>query len=81
MIGYGKFMESEIKIEHFRSKYGSRLMAIPGVTGVGLGISSHGRPCLKIYTSVNTEEISPNLPEEIEEIEFELEYVGEIKAQ
>ena len=74
-------MESEIKIEHFRSKYGPRLMAIPGVTGVGTGISSHGKQCLKIYTSVTTEQVFPNLPEEIKEIEFELEYVGEIKAQ
>lgn len=56
-------------------------MAIPGVTGVGTGMSSAGKTCLKIYISVPTEQVFPNLPVEIKDIEYELEYIGEIKAQ
>ena len=56
-------------------------MAIPGVTGVGTGMSSAGKTCLKIYISMPTEQVFPNLPVEIKDIEYELEYIGEIKAQ
>ena len=77
-----RYLESETqKIEQFRSQYELHLMAIPGVTGIGTGMSSAGKICLKIYISMPTEQVFPNLPVEIKDIEYELEYIGEIKAQ
>lgn len=75
-------MESEThKIEQFRSQYDADLVAIPGVAGVGVGLNNAGKTCLKIYTSVPTEQVFLNLPVEIKEFEFELEFIGEVKAE
>lgn len=68
-------------IANIRAKYEQVLMDINGVVLVSDGLSKSGRPCLKIGTSVPVEEIRSEIPEELFEIEVELEYIGDIRAQ
>ena len=68
------------KVENIRVQFESRIMGIEGVVGVGTGLCND-KPCLKIYTSVPTQQVRSKLPEEIIEIDVDFEYVGEIKAE
>ena len=68
------------KIENIRIQFESRITGIEGVVGVGTGLCN-GKPCVKIYTSVPTQQVRSKLPVEISEIDVDLEYVGEIKAE
>lgn len=67
--------------EKLRVKYESALMEIPGITGVGIGLCQNEQSCLKIYTSVPAEQVLPLLPKELKTCNFELEFIGEVKAQ
>jgi hypothetical protein len=68
-------------IEAVRARLEPRLLATEGVVGVGTGLGADGKPRLKIYTNVPVEEVRPRLPKELAGLAFDLEYVGEIKAQ
>jgi hypothetical protein len=72
---------SKHDLEQIRTRHEADLMTIPGVVGVGTGICKSGNECLKIYTSVPTDQVRTRLPEELKKIEIELEFVGEIKAE
>jgi len=75
-------MEADLQaIENMRAQYESRLMAIKGVVSVSTGIGKTGKPCLKIGTSVPVEQVRTKLPEDLFQVEVELEYLGEIRAQ
>ncbi|MCD6347249.1 MAG: hypothetical protein J7L96_07505 [Bacteroidales bacterium] len=69
------------EIEGLRIKYESVLMGIKGVVGIGIGLCENGRSCLKIYTSLPTDEVLPLIPKELKKCDIELEFVGEIKTQ
>jgi hypothetical protein len=72
---------SKYSIEQIRTRNEKDILAIPGVVGMGVGICKTGNECLKIYTSVPIDQVQNKLPEEMANIEFELEFVGEIKAE
>lgn len=72
---------SKHTLEEIRAQHEDVLMTIPGVVGLGTGICKSGKECLKIYTSVPADQVRGSLPEGLKNIEFELEYVGDIKAQ
>ncbi len=75
-------MEKDIsRIERVRAVHDAEIMAIPGVVSVATGLDDEGRPCLKIGTSTPVENVRPFLPEELQEVNVELEYVGEIRSQ
>lgn len=69
------------KIANIRASHDSTIMAIPGVVSIATGLDQGGRPCLKIGTSVPVELVIPHLPAELDEINVEVEYLGEIKAE
>ncbi|MCK5681567.1 hypothetical protein KAI46_12230 [bacterium] len=69
------------EVEGLRIKYESVLMGIKGVVGIGIGLCENGRSCLKIYTSLPTDEVLPLIPKELKKCDIELEFVGEIKTQ
>ncbi len=71
---------SKHDIEQIRVRHEADIIAIPGVVGVGTGICKSGNECLKIYISVPGDQVRLQLPEELNQIEFELEFVGEIRA-
>ena len=68
------------KIENIRVQFEACIMGIEGVEGIGAGLCI-GKPCLKIYTSVPTQQVRSKLPEELGKIDVDLEYVGEIEAE
>ncbi len=72
---------SKHDIEQIRIRHETDIIAIPGVVGVGTGICKSGNECLKIYTSVPGDQVRIRLPGELNQIEFELEFVGDIKAE
>ncbi len=73
--------ERKQTMEEIRTQHEDALMGTPGVVGVGTGICKGGKECLKIYTSDPTNQVQTKLPKELKNIEVELEYVGDIKAQ
>jgi len=77
----GNMETNQLTIENLRTKYDSYLMSINGVVSVSTGIGKGGKPCLKIGTSLPTDQVRPKLPEELFQMEIELEYLGEINSQ
>jgi hypothetical protein len=56
------------------------LLAIPGVTGVYVGVLADGKtPCLKIMLSKRTETLERSLPRQIEGYPVITEVTGEIR--
>jgi hypothetical protein len=69
----GKSM-NEVQEEHQK-----RLLAIPGVLGIGQGISQ-GKPCFRIYVDKLTPDLSAKIPTVIEGYPVVVLQTGEIKA-
>ena len=69
----GKSM-NEVQEDHQK-----RLLAIPGVIGIGQG-SSQGKPCFRIYVDKLTPELSAKIPTTIEGYPVVVLQTGDIKA-
>ena len=69
----GKSMD-EVQAAHEK-----RLLAIPGVLGVGQGLSG-GKPCFRVYVEKLTPELSAKLPATIEGYPVVPVQTGPIKA-
>ncbi len=81
-IQMNETMETEQnKIENLRAQYDPLLMSIDGVVSVGTGLGKTGRPCLLIGTSIPPEQIRQKLPEELFQVDVELQYMGNIRSQ
>lgn len=72
------------KIESVQRQYEDSLLALPNVTGVGIG-EKGGRPVLKVFvtakvplSSLAAEEIVPSV---LDGIEVDVEEMGEAEAQ
>jgi hypothetical protein len=57
-----------------------QLMAIPGVTGVGVG-ECEGEPCLKVLVTARTPELEQAIPSALDGFRVEIEETGDIQAQ
>jgi len=68
-----------MKIEDVLDKHQDRLMAAPGVTGVGIG-ERVGRPVLVVMVKALTSELRATIPDRLEGFEVEVEVTGEISA-
>jgi len=55
-------------------------MAIPGVVGTGVGLSSHGRVVIKVYVEKDTPRVRASVPSSLEAIPVEIEETGPIVA-
>jgi len=56
------------------------LMAIPGVTAVGVGALADDRPCIRVYVTKRTPELLEQIPKELEGYPVEVVESGEIKG-
>jgi len=68
-------------LEELKAKYEQSVLGIKGVSGIGVSLCKNGRTCLKIYTSIPTDQVYSCLPQELKNENIELEFIGEIKAQ
>jgi hypothetical protein len=68
-----------MQIEEVLHNHTSQLMAIPGVTGVGIGEKA-GKPVLLIMVKALTQELKKQLPSQLAGIPIQVEVVGEISA-
>lgn len=81
-MGESGAMEPELqRIEVVRAQHEGALLQIEGVVAVSIGLSADGCPCLKIGTSKSVEEVRAKLPEGLSEIDVEVEYIGDVRAQ
>lgn len=55
-----------------------RLMAIPGVTGIGIGENA-GRPVIVVMVATLTPEVRAQVPSQLEGFEVQLETSGDIR--
>jgi hypothetical protein len=62
-------------IEDVLRDHTDRLMALPGVTGTGLG-SCDGVPCIAVFVTDLTEELKEKIPEELDGHPVKIEISG-----
>ena len=68
-------------IESVRSKYEAEIMAIPGVTGIGIGEGD--RPSsrvIKVYVERKNSDLEKRIPKQLEGYPVKTEATGEFKA-
>jgi hypothetical protein len=58
----------------------ARLMAIPGVTGVAVGLTHRKTPCILVLVTRSTSETKKRIPKEIEGYPVEVMVTGEIRG-
>jgi len=68
-----------MNIEQALERHQDRLMAIPGVIGVGIG-EAGGRPALVVMVKQMTPELKAHLPQKLEDHPVVFEQSGEIFA-
>jgi hypothetical protein len=68
-------------IDQVKEKHEMELMAIPGVTGVGIGQDSR-KPggVIKVYVERTTPELTRKIPKQIEGYSVAIEQTGEFRA-
>ena len=66
-------------IEEVLQKHQDRLMAIPGVVGIGEG-ESEGRPVILIMVRELSPDLRRQLPQQIDGFEVKVDVVGEVTA-
>ena len=74
-----KEVGKKMAIEDVLRKNEGRLMAIPGVIGVGIG-ESEGMPIIIIMVKELTSELKNKLPYKLDSFDVKVEVVGEVTA-
>jgi len=69
----------EKSIEQVIAEYTDEWMAIPGIEGTAIGLSDN-KPCIKIFTSVKTQELRAEIPSTIEGYPVIIEETGTFHA-
>ena len=62
----------------FREQH-DRIMAVPGVTGMGISLCG-SRPCIKTYTDNPASSLAPEIPEIVDGYVIEIEFTGPIRS-
>jgi hypothetical protein len=74
-------MSKEVKTTAaVKQRHEAELMAIPGVVGTGVGLTSHGRMVIKVYVEKDTPRVRASVPSSLEAIPVEVEETGPIVA-
>ncbi len=63
-----------------KEKHELSLMAIPGVTGVGISEGSSGNFSIKVYVESMTPKLKMRIQPSLDGIKVEIEEIGEISA-
>lgn len=69
-------MASREKAAEVKDKYSSRLLGLPGVTGVGVKQDEDGQYVLAVHVTDDVEEARGRLPEQIEGCRVKIEQTG-----
>ena len=67
-------------IEDVKNRYEEQLFGKEGVVGIGIGETSTGKPCIKVYVKEKTPKVEGVIPKELEGYTVEMEEIGEVKA-
>ena len=67
-------------IEAAQAKLTDRVMALPGVVGLGIG-ECEGVPCIKVLVVQKTPELEGEIPSTFEGFPVEMQVTGEIRAR
>ncbi|MCZ6626102.1 MAG: hypothetical protein O7B35_18035 [Deltaproteobacteria bacterium] len=70
----------ESTIETAQAKLTDRVMALPGVVGLGIG-ECKGAPCIKIFVVQKTPKLESEIPSTFEGFPVEMQVTGEIRAR
>lgn len=62
-------------IEAVQAHYEEKLMNIPGVVGIGIGLCNE-QPCLKVMVEQQTPELEAKIPNKLEGFPVEIEVTG-----
>jgi len=66
-------------IEQVQEEYTNKWMAIDGVEGTAISLHE-GKPCIKIFTSVKTDEVRAKIPSTVENYPVIIEQTGQFRA-
>ncbi len=69
----------EKTIEQVQEEHTDQWMAVPGVEGTAIGLFE-GKPCIKIFSSKEPEEIRANIPSKVEGYPVIIEQTGTFRA-
>ena len=69
----------DVTIKEVLKRHTDKLMAVPGVVGIGEG-ESHGKPCIRVFVVDSNSEALKLLPEDIEGYLLDIEESGEFRA-
>jgi hypothetical protein len=76
--------DSEIEIAETKARHEAELLALPNVTGVGIGERA-GRPVIKVFVTEKVPEsmLAPaeRVPTSLDGYEVDVEAIGSIEAQ
>jgi hypothetical protein len=74
--------EATMTIQEAKEAWEAKLMAIPGVSGVGIGLTKDGQQkCIKVYVARDRGDVSDEIPKTIEGYPVEVEARGPFRAQ
>lgn len=68
-------------IQHVKAKHEDRLMALPGVVSVGIGLDADGQPAIIVGLADRQAEASLELPETLDDYPVVKQVIGPVKAQ
>jgi len=69
----------EKTIEQVQEEHTNEWMSIPGVVGTAIGLFD-GKPCIKVFTSRDQQELRDAIPSTIENYPVIIEETGEFRA-
>ena len=72
-------MSGEKTIEQVLAEHTDRWMEIPGVEGTAIGLHNN-KPCILILTSVDSDQLRPQVPHVVQGFPVMLEATGEVQA-
>jgi hypothetical protein len=69
-------------VRRVKERHEGRLLAIPGVIGVGVGISEKtiGQAAIEVYVIEGTESLRRTLPSSLDAVDVKMVETGEIRA-
>lgn len=70
---------SQKTIEQVQEEHTDEWMTISGVEGTAIGLHE-GKPCIKIFTSVKTDEVRAKIPSAVENYPVIIEQTGQFRA-
>ena len=68
------------EVKKIQARHGNELMSIEGVVGIGIG-ECKGNLCFEVYLEDYSEDITNQIPKQIEGVEVSVKVTGPIKAE